>query len=198
MSFTVNIPQSGQSLGQTVNLISGNFANYAAVIAVNHLGPNGTGAGKHNLSEYVVQAQSPATSTNEVATYCRNGTHGSTTPELYLQQQNQTTGANDIQMSRLDAGTKFGTAGWTFLPGGFIMQWGSCGVVNGAFTTVYTAHGGIAFKVQTYQVFLMVNDPASSATPPVFYSVNELLNSPTQFQGRTNMAITLSYLAIGI
>lgn len=199
MTFTPNIPQPGQSLGQTVNLISGNFTNYAQVISVNHLGPNGANAGKHNLSEYVVQAQSPATSANEVATFCRVGNISnpwSTTPELYLQSQNQVAGAGDIQMSRLDSGIKFGTTGWTFLPGGFIMQWGSCGIVNGEFTTVYTARGGIAFKVQTWQVFLVANDPG--IPPNLVYTINELLNAPTQFVGHTNLPVTLSYLAIGI
>lgn len=121
MSFTPNIPQTGQTLGQTRAAVNNNFANYFNTIAVNHIAPNNAGAGKHNLSEYVVQAQSPATAASEVATYSRSI---SGTPELCLQKQNQLAAAADVQMSRLDTGVLAAQNGYSFLPGGVIIQWG--------------------------------------------------------------------------
>lgn len=190
---------SGQSLGQTRDAIRNNFTNYFNTISLNHVAPNSAGAGKHTFAEFVEQAQAPATSIDEVAVYSRQVTYPGPVinSELFLQKENQLVNAADIQMSRLDVGIKAGTSGWTFLPGGLIMQWGTTGVVNGAYTTIYTAHGGIAFKTATYQVFLTVNDPGAPNTPVTSFTVNQSLNSPTQFQGTTNRAITLSYLAIG-
>ena len=195
MSFTPNIPASGQSLGSSRTQVLNNFAVLRSTIATNHVDVNSLGAGKHNFSEYVAQAQSPATDNAEVALYCRvNGG----VAQLFFQKENQLAGAADIAMTRADAGVKIGADGWTFLPGGFIMQWGSTGVVNGAFTTVYTAHGGIAFVNTTYRVFLTVNDPGIPSNPIPSFVVNDALNTPTSFSGNTNRPLTLSYLAIGV
>jgi len=194
MTFTPNIPQSGQSLGQTRDAIRNNFANYNTVISVNHVAPNNAGQGKHTFAEFVLQAQSPATAASEVAIYSRtlNGQ-----PQLCLQKQNQLAAAADIQMSRLDAGIKAATAGWTFLPGGMIMQWGTTGAVNGAFTTTYTTQGGIAFSTNTYLVLLTVADPGAPSNPITSFTVDSTAYQPTTFSGHTNRAITLNYFAIG-
>jgi len=195
MTFTPNIPQSGQTLGNSQSQVLNNFTNYFNTMSVNHVAPNNSGAGKHNLAELVVQAQSPATAAAEVAIYSRSP---SGTADLYLQAQSQLANATDIKMSRLDAGIKAGGPGWTFLPGGMIMQWGSCGVVNGAFTTIYTAHGGIAFTTATYAVFLTVYDPGAPSNPIPSFTVNGGSLTSTQFGGTTNRALTLNYLAIGM
>lgn len=47
MTFTPNIPNTGQSLGQTKNPIRGNFLNYFNTISVDHVEPNLSGAGEH-------------------------------------------------------------------------------------------------------------------------------------------------------
>lgn len=194
MSFTGGIPQSGQSLGQTRDAIRNNFTNYNDTIKVNHIAPNSAGAGKHTFAEFVVQAASPATTTGEVSVYSRAI---SAIPELFLQKENQLVGAADIQMSRLDKGVLAGATGWTFLPGGLIMQWGSTGVVNGAFTTNYIARGGISFTTNTYRVFLTVDDPGAPGSPIPSFTINSALNLAASFSGNTNRSITLNYVAIG-
>jgi hypothetical protein len=195
MSFTPNIPASGQSLGSSRTQVLNNFSVLRSTIAANHVDVNSMGAGKHNFSEYVAQAQSPATANTEVALYCRVA---GGVAQLFLQKENQIAGATDIAMTRADAGVQIGDAGWTFLPGGFIMQWGSTGVVNGAFTTTFTAHGGISYVNKVYQVFLVVDDPGAPSNPITSFTVNHSANTNTSFSGHTNRAITLSYLAIGV
>jgi hypothetical protein len=196
MTFTPNIPQSGQTLGNSQSQVLNNFTNYFNTMSVNHVAPNNSGAGKHNLAELVVQAQSPATAAAEVAIYSRSP---SGTADLYLQAQSQLANATDIQMSRLDEGIKTGSAGWTFLPGGMIMQWGSCVLAAaGQLAVVYTTQGGVAFKSATYQVFLTVNDPGSPITPIPSFVVNGALTAKTGFTVSTNRGLTLDYLAIGM
>lgn len=195
MTFTSGIPQSGQSLGQTKQKIQDNFTNYNNLISVNHVSPNSGGQGKHKFCEFPSQSTSPATTVGEIAIYSRTP---AALAEWFLQKENQIAGAADIQLSRLDKGVHAATAGWTFLPGGLIMQWGSTGAVNGSFTTVYTAHSGIAFTTTTYLVLLTCDDPGAPATPIPSFTVNSGSYSPTQFSGTTNRAISLNYLAIGV
>jgi hypothetical protein len=47
MTFTPNIPQSGQSLGQTRDPIRDNFTNYNTVVSVDHMAPNSADQGRH-------------------------------------------------------------------------------------------------------------------------------------------------------
>ena len=65
MSFTPNIPDSGQTLGGSRSQISNNFANYYTVMSVNHVAPNASGQGKHAFVEMPVQSSVPATLAGE-------------------------------------------------------------------------------------------------------------------------------------
>jgi len=58
MSFTPNIPASGQSLGSSRTQVLNNFSNYNTVMSVNHVAPNSSGEGKHKF--VTVPGQSPA------------------------------------------------------------------------------------------------------------------------------------------
>jgi len=65
MSFTPNIPATGQTLGQTRDPIRNNFTNYFDVMSVNHVAPNASGQGKHNFVEMPVQGSNPSTLSGE-------------------------------------------------------------------------------------------------------------------------------------
>lgn len=98
MTFTPNIPATGQSLGQTKNLISGNFTNYFNTISQDHVPPNGSGGyaqGKHVASRYVVQGSDPTTIANEIAVYSKAI---SGIPTLFQRQQNNGTVATLISI----------------------------------------------------------------------------------------------------
>jgi hypothetical protein len=138
MTFTGGIPQPGQSLGQTQAAVNNNFANYFNAFSVNHVQPNGNGTypqGKHTFCEFVSQAQAPATATAEVAEYCRTIAG---VAQLFLQKENQLAGASDIQMSRVDTGTLSANRGYSFLPGGTIIQWGRDGFAGTAVAKTVT------------------------------------------------------------
>jgi hypothetical protein len=117
MTFTANIPNTGQSLGSTQKAVRDNFSNYNNTISVNHVAPNSTGAGKHTFSEFVVQASDPATAPNEITLYGKTTTSGNT--ELFIRKD------NSGNVYQLTSGTpSSASTGYTFLPGGIIIQWG--------------------------------------------------------------------------
>lgn len=61
MSFTPNIPQVTQSLGQTQAAVFNNFANYNTVISVDHVAPNALNQGNHNQVTFYQYGSAPYT-----------------------------------------------------------------------------------------------------------------------------------------
>lgn len=130
MTYTPNTPQSGDSLGKTRPLIFTNFTTIQQAISQDHAGISTTGQGKHNQSTYVSQgagaSNSPVTLTNENAIY--SATDAFSNVQLFAQKANQLVNAGGIQLTRTDTGAAIGannnTNGYTFLPGGLILQWG--------------------------------------------------------------------------
>lgn len=115
MTFTPNIPQSGQSLGATRTLVNGNFTNYNNLISQDHFAPNNGNQGKHKQSTYV-EVSNPTTAANEIAVYAKDAAGVS---QLFMRRESNGT---VIQMSVGDP--VVGANGSTFLPGGIILKWG--------------------------------------------------------------------------
>lgn len=61
MSYTSNIPLSGESLGSTRDRINQNFQQIDTVLAVNHVPFNDAGEGKHKFLQMPEQASAPTT-----------------------------------------------------------------------------------------------------------------------------------------
>lgn len=132
MSYTPNVPVSGQSLGNSRPIINQNFQTIQTVFDINHVDFNVSGAGKHNLIQIpTAQSASPGTIAGEIALYSKNV---SGVPQLFFQKQNIAAAGADIQMTTnvdpvaLEGGT-------SFLPGGLILQWGKA-ANGGAGTTI--------------------------------------------------------------
>lgn len=169
MTFTPNIPASGQTLGQTRDDIRNNFTNYNDTISVNHVAPNATGAGKHKFVQMPEQGTAPATAVNEMALYTRELSGRST---LYLRQENS---GSSIQMSGVTPALS-GNNGYTFLPGGFLIQWGTHAIASGSTATSI----GISFPI----LFL--------ATNSVVVTPSENRNTWITFVGTTQFTVNLS------
>ena len=69
MTYNNNVPQSGQTLGNTRSPINTNFSLIASVEAVNHVAFNSSGAGKHKFLQMpeqgVAPSGAPTTAVNE-------------------------------------------------------------------------------------------------------------------------------------
>jgi len=71
MSYTPNVPQIGQSLDGTRDLIRGNFQVINTTQSVNHVAFNDTGAGKHKFLQLPVGSV-PTTAVDEMGIYPDN------------------------------------------------------------------------------------------------------------------------------
>lgn len=121
MSFTANIPASGQSLGNSRTQVLNNFAVLRSTIAVNHYDVNdATNGGKHKFVTMPPQVSSPATLLNELTLFTKTLTSGAA---LFYTRDNNT--AFDVQLTTSAiAAPTVAANGETFIPGGIIIKWG--------------------------------------------------------------------------
>ena len=128
MTF-VSAPNSGQSLGQTRDQMRTNTDLLRAAIAVNHVDLNLTDVGKHNFVEMPVQSVAPTTLSGEAATYSKNISGRSQVffiRDAVAGSECALT-AGDTSLPTFSTSTTYtanNTGGWTFLPGGLILQYG--------------------------------------------------------------------------
>ena len=81
MTYTTDIPQSGDTLGGTRDRIRTNFEEIATVMAENHVAFNNADEGKHKFLQMPVQASAPATGASEAAFYVQQRVaHGKPAP----------------------------------------------------------------------------------------------------------------------
>jgi len=155
-SYVQGFPQDGSSLGNTRVQIRNNLDGTFLTLGVDHINnngnPNAGTPGYHNVIHFQDQGNSiPATVANVTQAYTGTDSHS-------IQQVKFMSNAGNVykQTTMLDAYyAKFGdplatnTAGWTYLPGGLIMNYGYTG--NGASVVVdFTALGLPSFSNINY------------------------------------------------
>lgn len=132
MTYTPNVPQSGQTLGNTRQTILDNFTLIGTGFSANHNALGSVGAGKHKFLQMPDQASAPSTALNEAGFYSKAVSGVS---QLFFKGENSGTeyqltyGTSGVDPAAATFGTNTAyaadhTGGWTFLPGGLIMQYG--------------------------------------------------------------------------
>lgn len=187
MSYTANVPISGQSLGVTLTPINANFGQIASVFALNHVPFNSINpiAGKHNFVEMPDQSAKPATIANECSLY-------SSGSNVFFRPQSQALNAgNTYQLTRDISAqfAQFGTnPGWTFLPGNLIMMYGTTAFIAGtggtvtlpfSLTNIYSinvtalrgAASSIVITATTLNSFTFVFGTAAGSGYSIYWSV---------------------------
>lgn len=127
MTFTPNIPTTGQSLGNTRDAIRNNFTNYNNVISENHYAPNNANEGKHKYLQMPEEAADPATAVNEGAVYVKQGT--GTVAQLFWRNENN--GIVQQLTGNFDAGNQGSIEFF-----GFKIKWGFQNVNPSTNTTI--------------------------------------------------------------
>ena len=144
MTYNNNVPISGQSLDETRDPIRGNFQLIKSGFDQDHVDFDDANAGKHQYVRYTTHATGPETAADISCTFTKDVTYdGNTVPQLFWRPESQGTGQDAYQLTTSitsDFAT-FGNStaydganngGWTFLPGGLIMQYGNITAVGGA------------------------------------------------------------------
>ena len=131
MAYTDNVPQSGQTLGQTQVPINQNFTIIRNVQKINHIDFDSAGEGKHKFLQMPNQVTAPTTLINEIGAYAKS----STGSNLFLRSESngseyKITAFDDTKFAVFATNTKYETVpqdtfgGWTFLPGGLLLMYG--------------------------------------------------------------------------
>ncbi len=190
--YNPNIPQASDNLSVSQGQIQNNFSQANSVMAVNHYPfdfATTSLEGKHKFCSFVDQVSTdPSTATGEMALYNKGD-------ELFYRLQ---TSGTVVQLTgpALNAGS-----GYTTLPGGVLMQWGTGVVSSGG--VIITVTFPIAFSATPYSVSSTpYNNFISGTTPKVWGVVGSSITSTNAqmgvISGNTVPSNTsFSWIAIG-
>lgn len=123
-TYTPGYPPDGSSLGQTKAVIRNNLDGTFQTLGVDHVNNNGqpgsNPAGYHTVAHMVPQATDPAAITGFGQLYSKTLTFNSTNDQALFWE----TGQGLIQQLTTNITPLAAQTGYTFLPGGIILQWG--------------------------------------------------------------------------
>ncbi len=171
-----------------------NFAQFQTVFTNNHVALNNSSQGKHGKVVFEAQTSDPGVTGNYDAVYCKSVTNTSSTqPQAFLQipqflPNNQ---PNTPQQITFDSVNTAGPDYHTFLPGGYIMFFGS---VNAVPTTITLNPIGKGIT----SVIVNPNNLTSIGQPVPFDAYATVLNA-TQFvinSGYATGVYTFTWVAI--
>lgn len=194
MAYNPNIPQPTDIIANSQADLLNNFMEINTLVDVNHQTFGAADAGKHKFLQMPEQSVAPDTAVNEAGLYAAVGATSDTT-ELVFRRENN--GAA-IAFTECVAPAANNATGWTRLPSGIIMQWGTIAVVNGNATIVFP----IAFPSYCYNI--QVTNNVSAANQQNYVNVDSSTVSTTgctahAYTRSPNPANTnLYYFAIGI
>lgn len=123
-TFTQGYPPDGSSLGQTKSTIRDNIDGTFLTLAVDHINNNGqpgsNPAGYHKVVHMVPQGSNPGALVGYGQLFSKTINSFTTDQALFWE-----TGSGLIQQLTVNLTPSKTTNGYTFLPGGLIIQWGT-------------------------------------------------------------------------
>jgi hypothetical protein len=124
-TYTLGYPPDGSSLGQTKATIRNNLDGTFETLGVDHINNNGSPgmqpAGYHNVIRSVPQGSDPTKVSGYGQLYSKKINDVANDEALFW----RTGEGGLIQQLTVNLTPLASTNGYTFLPGGFIMQWGT-------------------------------------------------------------------------
>lgn len=209
MAYTSNIPQPTDLLSQSQPQILGNFQAIQTAFDIDHVSFNASGEGKHKKISLPVQSPAPTFSAGDVGLYSFLSPVTAQN-ELYVNKLNQVTvtqiPATASILSVTSAPTN-GASGWTYLPSGILVKWGTATVTSTLGTpnqvVTYPVAANIPAFNQVFSVQLTVFQGTASDQNKYVYL--QSMSATTTFSAiavaRVTAAsyttATFNYLAIG-
>lgn len=191
MAFTENIPESFTNPSQDQVLIKDNFTAINESFNINHKGFNDPNKGKHTVLQMPEQTLVPTTSADEMALYTKQSTRTSKA-EMFIRRESS---GLEVEFTSFLGGA----TGWTRLPSGILLKWGSGGG-NGPIEINFQVSPTIPPFIATYTAFVQAID--TSSTPNTFATFRTVTTTTLKLYGssRTNSSatdISYNYLVIG-
>ena len=188
MAFKNNIPLSTDLLSQSQDDILNNFAGIKTLVDVNHVTFDAADQGKHSFIEFPVQAPVPTTGAGEVGLYA---------------QTSALTGNPELVFSHESAGSTYeftsaekAETGYTMLPSGIILKWGS-GTVNANTTATVNFASGAGITAYTTVYNVSVTRQGTTGETGVLYYQSYNTTSITVFN-TADAAKKFFYTVIGV
>lgn len=193
MSYTTGIPRSGQSLGNSRPQVQGNFDYINTAFAINHVAFNSSGFGKHKFVDLVEGLPDPVPAGGTNTVFSKVGGVFALGELFYVRGA----GGTPIQMTN---GNILANAnGYSFLPGGILVQWGSTtSSGTGTRNVNFVADGNINFPTACWHVFAQTH--ITNVSNGIVWTTANI--STTGFALGTNPEVTpsgtsFSWFAIG-
>lgn len=199
MAYQANIPTGSVPLNQDYLNIQGNFSSLNSQFLVDHvplISTSGTPPnGYHTALHLVPQSPDPTPVFGYGELYCKTNNDGKdTTQQLYYQFRNSTdTTTINVPLTR-NFQPLVAATGYTFLPGGLIMQWGTISVSVGAGVGNQVNYP-ISFAAAAYSIQITNLQTSATATPGV--EATTPAPSASGFRVRSGANVTVYWLAIG-
>ena len=193
MSYQPRPTASGDTLAASRDPIRNNFSLIQTSLELNHGAFGAADQGKHKFMQMPEQGSAPTTAANEVALYAKQDPNAPGEAAIFYRQEGS---GNEYQIttSHKTNLAQFGLSnpGWTFLPGGLLMQYGTY--------TQASSSGGTAvvfptpFAATPYAITLELNRDSGTDASTMIKAL-----SATGFTGRSTASgsHTAYYIAIG-
>lgn len=188
MAYNPNIPQPGDKIKDSQAQILANFQALAPLI---------DGEIPTDFLILPEQGAAPSTGANQMGVYTKQGSFSSAS-ELFVRRESDGAELNVTQSS-------LGSNGWSFLPSGLLIKWGSANVTGsgaGHTATITFPAGG---TIPAFGTIYNVQVSARSTAPA---NIQVLLNGApgtasfsvqvSNSTGSANATATVYYFAIGI
>lgn len=187
------VPQANQTLAQTQNPILQNFATIDAGFSVNHVELGTAGAGKHKFLQLPEQIAAPITAANEAAFYSAQGATSGVTELIFKRESNPGTVIPMTEFIALSA-----TNGWTYLPSGIILQWGTATMNGGVSQLDFNLPR--AFPTAFYSITATPNNTPTGNYTDIIMAVQVLSLTQARAKRKSNFgtACSFNFFAIGI
>lgn len=191
-TYTSNIPASTDNPSDSQSLIKDNFTAIAEMVTQNHVEMSDTtNRGKHNFMQMPEQASAPAVAANEAGLYSQESSLTGNTELVFRRESNGT----QIEFTGLSANTN----GWTRLPSGILLKWGT-GTATGSDSQSFPTGATIPVFTAVYNGLVCIED--TSATPNTFVTLKTITKTQINVFGSSrtttgSAAVTFRYLVIG-
>lgn len=188
--YNGNIPQPSDRPSDSQADLLNNFGAIKVFLDRNHVAivdpTTNTSEGKHKFLQMPEQGSAPTTDANEAGLYVKEQSSRST---LFFRQESNGT---EVQMTNLDP--LLASSGYTFLPGGLILQWGaavstSSNPTNVTYPTPFST---------VYQVTATFSNSSASLASKT-WNISSMTNSGFSFWVQNPViGLRVRWMAIGL
>lgn len=204
-SYQPNIPTGQVDLDQDYLSIQGNFQQLNTTYGTDHVAYSVNLNNGYHKALHLVPQSAPAAVTGIGELYTQTTNDGiSTGQQVFYQFINGTPTTLNIPLTRnflptVGSNGSFPSNGYTFLPGGFILQWGSIPATSSSsIPIVFSTSGNINFTTGIYSIQVTrIHSASSPGSNSMWVSSSGLTNNGFTIINDDGHSWAYNWIAIG-